>query len=137
MNRIDIEETDELLLDFSKIDNITDSGVIPVCVQDIGTREVLLIAYVDRTALEESIKQRKVILRSTSRNKLWFKGAESGNTFTLHRVLVNCEQNSLVFLASPDKGGICHTKDGEDFRRSCYYREIDMDTLTLRKITVS
>ncbi|MBQ5331622.1 MAG: hypothetical protein J6F31_10310 [Oscillospiraceae bacterium] len=126
-----IEETNELQLDFSKTDSITNSGVIPVAVQDKDTSEILLIAYVNKTALEESIRQRKVILWSTSRSKLWFKGAESGNTFTLHRIFVNCEQNSLVFIASPDKGGMCHTKNEKGFRRSCYYRELDMDSMKL------
>ena len=130
-----IEETDELMLDFDKIDSIPDhSGVIPVAVQDRDTKEVLLIAYINRTALLESIKQRKVILWSTSRNELWFKGAESGNTFTLHRIFVNCEQNSLVFVASADNGGICHTRSEGKARRGCYYRELDTDTMKLKMI---
>lgn len=123
-----IEETDELMLDFDKLSKIDPSNrVIPVAVQNMDTKEVILIAYVNREALEESIKQRKVILWSTSRNKLWFKGAESGNTFTLHHIFVNCEQNSLVFQATPDKGGICHTSfNGKP--NNCYYRELDMNT---------
>ena len=126
-----IEETNELMLDFDKIDNMPDHiGVIPVAVQNIDTKEVILIAYINRTALEESIRQRKVILWSTSRNKLWYKGAESGNTFTLHRIFVNCEQNSLVFMASPDKGGICHTSFN-GVPNICYYRELDMETMKL------
>ena len=132
---MNIEETEEFLPDFEKIDKMPDnSGVIPVAVQDISTKEVLLIAYIDRSALEESIRQRKVILWSTSRNKLWFKGAESGNTFTLHRIFVNCEQNSLVFMASPDKGGMCHTKADGEYRRGCYYRELDMESMKLKLI---
>ena len=123
-----IEETDELMLDFDKIAKIDPSNrVIPVAVQNMYTKEVILIAYINETALKESIKQRKVILWSTSRNKLWFKGAESGNTFTLHHIYVNCEQNSLVFLATPDKGGICHTSFG-GVPNNCYYRELDMET---------
>lgn len=123
-----IEETDELMLDFDKIAKIApENKVIPVAVQNMDTKEVILIAYVNEQALKESIKQRKVILWSTSRNKLWFKGAESGNTFTLHHIFVNCEQNSLVFQATPDKGGICHTSyNGKP--NNCYYRELDMDT---------
>ncbi len=123
-----IEETDELMLDFEKIAKIApENKVIPVAVQNLGTKEVILIAYVNELALKESIKQRKVILWSTSRNKLWFKGAESGNTFTLHHIFVNCEQNSLVFQATPDKGGICHTSfNGKP--NNCYYRELDMET---------
>ena len=123
-----IEETDELMLDFEKIAKIApENKVIPVAVQNLDTKEVILIAYVNELALKESIKQRKVILWSTSRNKLWFKGAERGNTFTLHHILVNCEQNSLVFQATPDKGGICHTSfNGKP--NNCYYRELDMET---------
>ena len=123
-----IEETDELMLDFDKIAKIDpDNRVIPVAVQNLNTKEVILIAYVNEEALKESIKQRKVILWSTSRGKLWFKGAESGNTFTLHHIFVNCEQNSLVFQATPDKGGICHTSyNGKP--NNCYYRELDMKT---------
>ena len=123
-----IEETDELMLDFDKIAKIDpDNRVIPVAVQNLNTKEVILIAYVNEEALKESIKQRKVILWSTSRGKLWFKGAESGNTFTLHHIFVNCEQNSLVFQATPDKGGICHTSyNGKP--NNCYYRELDMET---------
>ena len=123
-----IEETDELMLDFDKIAKIDpDNRVIPVAVQNLDTKEVILIAYVNEEALKESIKQRKVILWSTSRGKLWFKGAESGNTFTLHHIFVNCEQNSLVFQATPDKGGICHTSyNGKP--NNCYYRELDMET---------
>ena len=123
-----IEETDELMLDFDKIAKIDPvNRVIPVAVQNMDTKEVILIAYINETALKESIKQRKVILWSTSRNKLWFKGAESGNTFTLHHIFVNCEQNSLVFQATPDKGGICHTSHN-GVPNNCYYRELDMET---------
>ncbi len=127
-----IEETDELMLDFDKLAKIDPSNrVIPVAVQNMDTKEVILIAYVNELALKESIKQRKVILWSTSRNKLWFKGAESGNTFTLHHIFVNCEQNSLVFQATPDKGGICHTSFN-GVPNNCYYRELDMDTGKLK-----
>lgn len=127
-----IEETDELMLDFDKIAKIDPvNRVIPVAVQNLDTKEVILIAYVNEEALRESIKQRKVILWSTSRNKLWFKGAESGNTFTLHHIFVNCEQNSLVFQATPDKGGICHTSRN-GVPNNCYYRELDMETGKLK-----
>ncbi|MCM1525057.1 MAG: hypothetical protein NC120_11435 [Ruminococcus sp.] len=126
-----IEETDELCLDWNKLCNMPQGcRVIPAAVQNVNTGEVILIAYVNEQALKESIRLRKVVLWSTSRNKLWYKGRESGNTFTLHRILVNCEQNSLVLIASPDKGNICHTSfNGKP--NNCYYRELDMDTMKL------
>ena len=126
-----IEETTELMLDWEKINNISaENHVIPVAVQTMNTKEVILIAYVNKQALEESIKLRKVVLWSTSRNKLWFKGQESGNTFTLHHIFVNCEQNSLVFQATPDKGNICHTSYN-GVPNNCYYRELDMESMKL------
>ena len=126
-----IEGTSELRLDFTKLDRLPrDSGVIPVAVQDAVTHEVILIAYTNAYAFEQTIKKRKLILWSTSRNKLWFKGEESGNTFTVHAIFVNCEQNSLVYRVTPDKGNICHTSiDG--IANNCYYRQLNLDTLAL------
>ena len=126
-----IEETNEIMLDWDKLSNMSpENHVIPVAVQNMDTKEVILIAYINKQALEESIRLRKVVLWSTSRNKLWFKGQESGNTFTLHRIFVNCEQNSLVFMATPDKENICHTSYN-GVPNNCYYRELDMDSMKL------
>lgn len=126
-----IEETDQLMLDWDKIRNMSDENhVIPVAVQNLETKEVILIAYINEEAFKESIRLKKVVLWSTSRNKIWFKGAESGNTFTLHHIYVNCEQNSLVFQATPDKGNICHTSFN-GVANNCYYRELDMETMQL------
>ncbi len=126
-----IEETNELMLDWDKLSAMSpENHVIPVAVQNMDTKEVILVAYINKQALEESIKLRKVVLWSTSRNKLWFKGQESGNTFTLHHIFVNCEQNSLVFQATPDKGNICHTSYN-GVPNNCYYRELDMESMKL------
>lgn len=126
-----IEETNELMLDWNKIGSISEENkVIPVAVQNFNTKEVILVAYVNEEALKESIRLRKAVFWSTSRNKLWFKGAESGNTFTLKHIFVNCEQNSLVYQVVPDKGNICHTSYN-GVANNCYYRELDMDTMKL------
>ncbi|MDE5992210.1 MAG: phosphoribosyl-AMP cyclohydrolase [Oscillospiraceae bacterium] len=126
-----IEETDKLMLDWNKISGMAGKNkVIPVAVQNIITKEVILIAYTNEEALAETIRQKKLVLWSTSRNKLWFKGAESGNTFTVNRIFVNCEQNSLVYQVTPDKGNICHTSYN-GVANNCYYRELDMDSMKL------
>ena len=127
-----IEATNILKLDFTKLDRLPqNSGVIPVAVQDAVTQEVILIAYTNALAFDETIKKRKLILWSTSRNKLWFKGDGSGNTFTVHSIFVNCEQNSLVYQVTPDKGKICHTSIG-GIANNCFYRKLDLDTLELK-----
>ena len=119
------EETRELSLDFKKLDSV--SGVIPVAVQNARTLEVLLIAYTNELALRETMRTRELVLWSTTRNSLWRKGsAESGNGFAVEEIRVNCEQNSLVYLVTPMKGGMCHTKNANgEHRRSCYYRRIN------------
>ncbi|MCL2678589.1 MAG: hypothetical protein FWE85_06015 [Clostridiales bacterium] len=126
-----IEGTSVLRLDFAKLKKISENNpVIPVAVQNALTQEVILIAYTNKLAFEETVRQRKAIFWSTSRNKLWFKGEESGNTFTIQSVHVNCEQNSLVYKVLPDKGDICHTSINE-VANNCFYRKIDLDTLEL------
>ena len=126
-----IEGTNVLKLDFSKLNRIPEeSMVIPVAVQNAVTHEVILVAYTNKTAFEETIKKRKAIFWSTSRNELWFKGEESGNTFTINSIYVNCEQNSLVYIVTPDKGNICHTSVN-DVSNNCFYRRLNLDTLEL------
>jgi len=121
---MNIEETRELKLDFTKLNHV--QGVIPVAVQDADTREVLLIAYTNDQALRTTQRTGQLVLWSTSRNALWHKGAsESGNGFTVIEIRVNCEQNSLVYLVRAQAGGMCHTKDaGGQARRGCYYRRV-------------
>ena len=130
-----IESTNELKLDFNKIKTFNaDCCVIPVAVQDSATNEVILIAYTNEEAFNETIKRRKAIFWSTSRNKLWFKGEESGNTFSIKSIYVNCDQNSLVYKVTPDNGNICHTSINGN-ANNCFYRELDLDTLELKLST--
>jgi phosphoribosyl-AMP cyclohydrolase len=122
-----LEEGTELQLDFSKLQKIAQTGlpVLPVVVQDAESREVLVVAYSNREALEHSLKTGIATFWSTSRNELWIKGATSGDTLQLVDVRVNCEQNSLLYLVRRVGGGVCHTKDaGGHTRRTCYYRSL-------------
>ena len=144
----EIEETNELKLDFTKLEKVgaqvsttrasgaasCDPGVIPVAIQNADTKEVILVAYTNEYAMKESFAKRKLILWSTSRNKLWFKGETSGETFDLLEAYVNCEQNSLLYIVRPCRGGICHTKNAAGEPRNCYYRRNDFETLALTNI---
>ena len=126
----ELEEGADLQLDFSKMAKAAAQcpDVIPVAVQNADTQEVILVAYTNRYALERSIQTRVVSFWSTSRNELWIKGKDSGNTFELVDVRVNCEQNSLVYLVRPKGEGICHTTNSQGRARDCYYRRLDMDS---------
>jgi phosphoribosyl-AMP cyclohydrolase len=125
-----LEEGTKLQLDFEKLKKSAaiSEDVLPVAVQHADTLDVILIAYTNERALRLSVEQRSLVLWSTSRNELWEKGKTSGETFALEEVRVNCEQNSLVYLVRPRRGGICHTKNREGEPRNCYYRRLDLDT---------
>lgn len=122
-----LEEGDELLIDFAKLDQVAQCGepVVPVAVQDADTKEVLVVAYADEKALKYTLEHGVAAFWSTSRDELWVKGETSGDTLQLVEVRVNCEQNSLVYLVKPLGEGACHTKNADGTsRHSCYYRRI-------------
>jgi phosphoribosyl-AMP cyclohydrolase len=122
-----LEEGHELLLDFEKVGKVAQCGqpVVPVAVQDVETKEVLIVAYVNDVALDYTLKHGVAAFWSTSRDELWVKGETSGDTLEIAEVRVNCEQNSLVYIVKPLGEGACHTKgsDGRS-RQGCYYRRI-------------
>jgi len=132
----ELEEGTSLQLDYRKLTDIGSKrlSVVPAAVQNADTKEVLLIAYVNEAALRASMQTRVATFWSTSRNELWVKGATSGDTYELLRILVNCEQNSLLFIVRPQRGGICHTKNSRGVARNCFYRELDLGTMQLKNL---
>ena len=132
MSSYEIEEGSELDLDFGKLKAASESpeAILPVVVQHFETSEVLILAYLSREALQKSIELGEAVFYSTSRKELWHKGSTSGDYLKLKEVLVNCEQNSLVFKVKPVQEGVCHTADANgEKRKTCYYRRIKSSTL--------
>ncbi len=132
----ELEEGLKLELDWDKVEKAAAAckGIIPVAVQNVDTKEVILVAYINKQAFEESLKRKMLVLWSSSRQELWIKGLTSGETFELLEARVNCEQNSLLFVVRPNRSGICHTKNKKGEPRDCYYRKIDFDTQELETI---
>jgi phosphoribosyl-AMP cyclohydrolase len=133
----EIEEGSEFKLDFDKLARASASspGIIPVAVQDADTKEVILVAYANQQALKASLDSGEAVFWSTSRNELWHKGKESGNTFALLEVRVNCEQNSLLYIVRPKGGGMCHTRNRQgQSRKGCYYRRLNQTTGMLENL---
>jgi len=133
----EIEDETKLQLDFGKLGKIADLkvNVIPCVVQHAESGQVLIVAYVNDEALEYSLKHRVAAFWSTSRNELWVKGKTSGDTLRLEEVLINCEQNSLVYKVTPLGAGACHVKDETGkARAACYYRRINLQTRDLEFI---
>lgn len=129
MNKL--EEGSIFTPDFEKIFRITDC-VIPVIVQNRKTKEVLLLAYTNKEALELSLKNDVVCFWSTSRKKIWLKGESSGDYLKLKEARINCEQNSLLYLVEPRTGSVCHTEENSKKRNTCFYRRLKL--ITNRKI---
>lgn len=130
----EIEEGTAFRMDWSKLNKVAagNPDVVPVAVQDKDSGELLVLAYANQQALDHSFKTGNATFWSTSRKELWEKGATSGETFELLEVRTNCEQNSLLYLVRPRRGGMCHTKNRRNEARSgCYYRRLDPETREL------
>jgi len=122
----------ELTLDFDKLKRVvaTGAGVIPLVIQDVQSKDVLIVGYVNETALCHTLQTGYATLWSTSRNALWEKGATSGDRLRVLEIRVNCEQNSVLYLVQMEGGGGCHALDAEGrTRRSCFYRRVTTDRL--------
>ena len=99
-------------LDFEKT-----GGLVPVIVQDFESGEVLMQAFINREAWDESIATGRGVYYSRSRQKLWRKGESSGNIQILKEVRVDCDNDSVLFKVDQVGGAACHTG-----HKSCYYR---------------
>jgi len=83
-------------------------GLVPAIVQDAATGAVLMLAYMDREALDETLRTREVHFHSRSRDKLWKKGETSGNVLHLVELVPDCDADALLVKAHP-AGPACHT----------------------------
>lgn len=96
-----------------------EDGLVPAVAQDADSRQVLMLAYVDREALERTRETGRAHYYSRSRDELWEKGATSGNTQEVEQVRVDCDADALLYLVR-QSGGACHTG-----YESCFHRTVD------------
>ncbi len=122
MDRNELEEGRELLIDFAKR-----GGVVPVVVQDIADGRILMLAYVNRQALETTLEKGMATFWSTSRNELWTKGETSGDFLKIVDIYIDCDQDALIYRVELQGGGSCHTRDpvSGQTRASCFYRKLN------------
>jgi phosphoribosyl-AMP cyclohydrolase len=99
------------------------AGLLTAVVQHAETGEVLMVAFMDREALEKTGETGLAHFHSRSRGRLWMKGETSGHVLAVQQILVDCDQDALVLKALP-QGPSCHTG-----ARSCFYRVVDGDKL--------
>jgi phosphoribosyl-AMP cyclohydrolase len=111
------------------IDNLAfnEQGLIPAIAQDFESGEVLMLAWMNRTALQQTITTGKMTYWSRSREKFWIKGETSGHFQYLVSVKFDCDGDTILCRIT-QKGSACHTN-----RKSCFYLKLDT---TLERVTI-
>ena len=102
-----------------------DKGLVPVIAQEQSTGDVLMFAWMNREALELTAELKRAVYFSRSRNKLWFKGEESGHMQTVHDIRIDCDSDVVLLKVTQeghDPGIACHTG-----RHSCFYQRLEGD----------
>ena len=94
------------------------SDLIPVIIQDSDSRQVLMLGFTNREAVEKTLETKTAWFWSRSRQKLWNKGETSGHFLHVKKVLTDCDADTLLYLCRPD-GPTCHTG-----ARSCFFNTI-------------
>lgn len=104
-------------------------GLIPVIAQDIETKDVLMFAWMNREALEDTLNTGRMCYWSRSRNTLWRKGESSGHAQQLVELRTDCDGDVLLALIE-QTGAACHTN-----RRSCFYLKFGADSVKIASAT--
>src|SRR3989338_1241813 len=94
-------------------------GLIPAIIQDADSGEVLMLAYMDKTALERTLKEKKTVFFSRSRNQYWVKGESSGHVQNVTQSLTDCDKDTILIKVK-QVGGACHLG-----YRTCFVHELD------------
>ena len=94
-------------------------GLLPAIAQDADTGEVLMLAWMNREAYEETLRTRRAVYFSRSRNKLWRKGEESGNVQEVRDVFLDCDADTILLKVRQVGGAACH-----EGYQSCFFRRV-------------
>ncbi len=103
-------------IDFEKGD-----GLVPVIVQDVHTKQVLMLAYMSKESLAITLESGYATYYSRSRKQLWKKGETSGHVQKVKEMYIDCDQDTLLLLVE-QKGAACHSGN-----YSCFYRRLKED----------
>jgi phosphoribosyl-AMP cyclohydrolase len=105
---------------FAQQINWNDQGLVPAIAQDWQTGEVLMLAWMNREALELTVREQRAVYWSRSRGALWRKGEESGHVQKLRELRLDCDADTVLMKVEQVGGIACHTG-----RRSCFYRRLE------------
>jgi phosphoribosyl-AMP cyclohydrolase len=110
-----------MILDFKK-----SGGLLPAIAQDATTGQVLMLAWMNQEAYEETLRTGRAVYYSRSRGKLWRKGEESGNVQEVRELFIDCDADTILLKVHQIGGAACH-----EGYASCFYRKVQGDTLQL------
>jgi phosphoribosyl-AMP cyclohydrolase len=108
-----------MTIDFDKA-----GGLVPAVAQDADTGEVLMLAWMNKGAYEETVRTKRACYFSRSRNRLWRKGEESGHVQEVKEVFVDCDADTILLKVHQIGGAACH-----EGYKSCFFRKVDGDQL--------
>ena len=103
------------MIDFDKA-----GGLVAAIAQDHQTGEVLMIAWMNREAFEETVRTGRAVYFSRSRSRLWRKGEESGNVQEVKAIYVDCDADAVLLQVNQIGGAACH-----EGYKSCFFRQLD------------
>ena len=101
-------------------------GLLPAIAQDAATGAVLMLAWMNREAFEETVRTRRAVYFSRSRNRLWRKGEESGNVQEVREVYLDCDADTILLKVRQVGGAACH-----EGYASCFFRKVEGGDVTV------
>ncbi len=117
-----MKEATAAQLNFAK----SSDGLLPAIVQDAESGEVLMLAYINREAWDKTRETGKAHFWSRSRNSLWLKGESSGHVQLIREILVDCDEDTVIFKVKQLGGAACHKGYG-----SCFFRRLQGEELQI------
>ncbi len=110
-----------MIVDFQK-----SGGLVPAIAQDAASGEVLMLAWMNQEAFEETVRTGRAVYFSRSRNRLWRKGEESGHVQEVKEISIDCDADTILLKVHQIGGAACH-----EGYKSCFFRRFDQDKLTV------
>jgi phosphoribosyl-AMP cyclohydrolase len=107
-----------------------EQGLVPVIAQEIGSKDILMMAWMNRDALLATLRLGEAVYWTRSRQKLWHKGEESGHTQKVKEIHLDCDGDTILLMVEQKDGIACHT--GE---HSCFFRQWDSQQVNWKKIS--
>ncbi len=107
------------------LDEVTwnEQGLVPVIAQELGSKDILMMAWMNRDALLATLRLGEAVYWTRSRQKLWHKGEESGHTQKVREIHLDCDGDTILLVVEQKDGIACHT--GE---HSCFFKRWDSDS---------